>query len=65
MESFFRDKDVWILGSVCLMATFLWRHWRKLFSVRRKGETSLSAADKQVIKFRGGIFGARSTCAPV
>lgn len=56
MESFFRDKDVWILGSVCLMATFLWRHWRKLLSVRRKGKTSLSA-DKQVIKFCGGILG--------
>lgn len=50
METFFRDKDVWIVGSVCLVATFLWRHWRRLFSVRWKGKTSLSA-DKQVMRF--------------
>lgn len=61
MESFFRDKDVWILGSVCLVATFLWRHWRKLFSVRWKGKTWLSA-DQQVIKLCDGILGLQHQC---
>lgn len=47
MENFLRDKDIWLLGSVCLMATFLWRRWWKLFSIRKRGKTTLST-DKQV-----------------
>ncbi|XP_041647892.1 myosin light chain kinase family member 4 isoform X2 [Cheilinus undulatus] len=46
MENFLRDKDVWILGSVCLVATFLWRRLWKLFSVKRRGRTT-SSADAQ------------------
>lgn len=47
MENFLRDKDIWLLGSVCLMATFLWRRWWKLFSIKKRGKTTLSA-DQQV-----------------
>lgn len=47
MENFLKNKDVWILGSVCLVATFLWRRWWKLFSLQKTGKTS-SAADLQV-----------------
>ncbi|XP_035509855.1 myosin light chain kinase family member 4 isoform X2 [Morone saxatilis] len=43
MENFLRDKDVWILGSVCLVATFLWRRWWKLFSIKKRGSTTPSA----------------------
>ncbi|KAM9761917.1 myosin light chain kinase family member 4 isoform 3-T3 [Menidia menidia] len=39
MENFLRDKDVWILGSVCLVATFLWRRLWKLFSVEKRERT--------------------------
>ncbi|XP_070688622.1 myosin light chain kinase family member 4 isoform X2 [Pempheris klunzingeri] len=42
MESFLRDKDVWILGSVCLVATFLWRRLWKLLSRKKTGSTTLS-----------------------
>ncbi|XP_023284682.1 myosin light chain kinase family member 4-like isoform X3 [Seriola lalandi dorsalis] len=42
MENFLRDKDIWILGSVCLVATFLWRRLWKLFSVKKRGSTTPS-----------------------
>ncbi|XP_040897167.1 myosin light chain kinase family member 4 isoform X2 [Toxotes jaculatrix] len=42
MENFLRDKDVWILGSVCLVATFLWRRLWNFFSVKRRGRTTAS-----------------------
>ncbi|XP_054607970.1 myosin light chain kinase family member 4 isoform X3 [Nothobranchius furzeri] len=43
MENFLQDKDVWILGSVCLVATFLWRRLWKLFSVKKRGRTTVNA----------------------
>jgi len=43
MENVLRDKDIWILGSVCLMATFLWGRLWKLFSAKRRGRASPSA----------------------
>ncbi|XP_008276420.1 myosin light chain kinase family member 4 isoform X2 [Stegastes partitus] len=43
MENFLRDKDIWILGSVCLVATFLWRRLWKLFSTKKRGRTTPSA----------------------
>ncbi|KAF6734177.1 Myosin light chain kinase family member 4 [Oryzias melastigma] len=46
MENFLKDKDLWILGSVCLVATFLWRRLWKLFSVKKEKKTS-SQADAQ------------------
>ncbi|XP_074524416.1 myosin light chain kinase family member 4 isoform X3 [Halichoeres trimaculatus] len=46
MENFLKDKDIWILGSVCLVATFLWGRLWKLFPVKRRGRTT-SSADAQ------------------
>uniref|UniRef100_A0A3P9NZA7 Myosin light chain kinase family member 4 n=1 Tax=Poecilia reticulata TaxID=8081 RepID=A0A3P9NZA7_POERE len=43
MENFLKDKDVWILGSVCLVATFLWRRVWNLFSIRKGGRTARHA----------------------
>ncbi|XP_023196045.1 myosin light chain kinase family member 4 isoform X4 [Xiphophorus maculatus] len=40
MENFLKDKDIWILGSVCLVATFLWRRVWNLFSIRKGGRTA-------------------------
>ncbi|XP_072294076.1 myosin light chain kinase family member 4 isoform X2 [Eucyclogobius newberryi] len=40
METFLQDKDVWIFGSVCLVATFLWRRIWKVFFVKRKRRSS-------------------------
>ena len=39
MEAFLQDKDVWILGSVCLVATFLWRRIWKVLSVKKRKTT--------------------------
>ncbi|XP_068445873.1 myosin light chain kinase family member 4 [Clinocottus analis] len=44
MESVLRDKDIWILGSVCLVATFLWGRLWKLFSAKRRGRTACQQA---------------------
>ncbi|XP_036437809.1 myosin light chain kinase family member 4 [Colossoma macropomum] len=40
MENFLRDKDVWIVGSVCLVASFLWRQFWSLFTHKRKRDKS-------------------------
>lgn len=47
MENFLQDKDVWILGSVCLVATFLWRRIWKIFSVK-ESKRSKSSTDTEV-----------------
>lgn len=46
METFLQDKDVWILGSVCIVATFLWRRIWKVFSVKKRRSTSTEAEVK-------------------
>nr|XP_046189168.1 myosin light chain kinase family member 4-like isoform X3 [Oncorhynchus gorbuscha] len=38
MENFLKDKDIWIVGSVCLVASFLWRRIWNLFTYKRKRE---------------------------
>ena len=38
MENFLKDKDIWIVGSVCLVASFLWRRIWNLFIYKRKRE---------------------------
>ncbi|XP_029284754.1 myosin light chain kinase family member 4 isoform X2 [Cottoperca gobio] len=58
MENFLRDKDIWILGSVCLMATFLWGRLWKLFSTKKRGRTTASAdvqddKDKAKLSLKG------------
>lgn len=60
MENFLRDKDILILGSVCLVATFLWQRWWKLFSIKKRGKTKLSA-DKQVIQ-QGNLDEKQNGC---
>lgn len=40
MENFFQDKDLWIVGSVCLVASILWRPFWNLFTHKRKREVS-------------------------
>ncbi|KAI4890110.1 hypothetical protein NFI96_031290 [Prochilodus magdalenae] len=40
MENLLRDKDVWIVGSVCLVASFLWRQFWSLFTHKRKRDKS-------------------------
>lgn len=61
MENFLRDKDIWILGSVCLVATFLWRRLWKLFSAKKRERTA-SSADIQVMQQEAGVSGL-CTCA--
>lgn len=50
MENFLRDKDLWIVGSVCLVASILWRRFWNLFTYKRKRDTSpeSSSIDIQV-----------------
>ncbi|KAB5539895.1 hypothetical protein PHYPO_G00094430 [Pangasianodon hypophthalmus] len=52
MENFLRDKDVWIVGSVCLVVSILWRKFWSLFTHKRKqdksaGSTSLYSQLKE------------------
>ncbi|XP_053470417.1 myosin light chain kinase family member 4 isoform X2 [Ictalurus furcatus] len=52
MENFVCDKDVWIVGSVCLVASILWRKFWSLFTHKRKrdkstGSTSLYSQLKE------------------
>ncbi|XP_028823694.1 myosin light chain kinase family member 4 isoform X2 [Denticeps clupeoides] len=49
MERFLCDQDVWIVGSVCLIASFLWRRlWSALTYGRKKG-----AEQRQQVQGRG------------
>ena len=47
MENLLRDKEIWIVGSVCLVASFLWRGLWNLLSSKRKNRPSRST-DTQV-----------------
>ncbi|XP_041954430.1 myosin light chain kinase 2, skeletal/cardiac muscle isoform X4 [Alosa sapidissima] len=47
MESFFKGRDIWIVSSVCLVASFLWSRLWDLLSYRRKGRGSSSADAKK------------------
>lgn len=40
MENFVCDKDVWIVGSVCLVVSILWRKFWSLFTHKRKRDKS-------------------------
>ncbi|XP_048109394.1 myosin light chain kinase 3-like isoform X2 [Alosa alosa] len=40
MENFLGDRDVWIVGSVCLIASFVWRRLWNLFGYKRKGDAT-------------------------
>lgn len=40
MENFLQDKDLWIVGSVCLVASILWRPFWNLFTYKRKRDVS-------------------------
>ncbi|XP_057208680.1 myosin light chain kinase family member 4 isoform X2 [Triplophysa rosa] len=40
MENFLQDKDLWIVGSVCLVASILWRPFWNLFTHKRRREVS-------------------------
>ncbi|XP_056337599.1 myosin light chain kinase family member 4 isoform X3 [Danio aesculapii] len=44
MENFLQDKDLWIVGSVCLVASILWRRFWNLFTYKRKRESSPESA---------------------
>lgn len=46
MESFFKGRDIWIVSSVCLVASFLWHRLWDLLLYRRKGRGSSSADAK-------------------
>lgn len=48
MENFLKDKDIWILGSMCLVATFLWRRLWNLLWVKKRRRTPLPG--EQVIQ---------------
>ncbi|CAL8254830.1 unnamed protein product [Merluccius merluccius] len=56
MENLLKDKEIWIVGSVCLVASFLWRGLWNLFSSKKKkkGRTP-SATDIQVNVRRGDV----------
>ncbi|KAK3516526.1 hypothetical protein QTP70_021748 [Hemibagrus guttatus] len=52
MENFLRGKEVWIVSSVCLVVSFLWRKFWSLFTHKRKqdkstGSTSLCSQLKE------------------
>ncbi|KAG1964471.1 myosin light chain kinase family member 4 isoform X3 [Pimephales promelas] len=51
MENFLQDKDFWIVGSVCLVASILWRRFWNLFTYKRKRDTSPESASID-IQFR-------------
>ncbi|XP_073789385.1 myosin light chain kinase family member 4 isoform X6 [Danio rerio] len=51
MENFLQDKDLWIVGSVCLVASILWRRFWNLFTYKRKRESSPESASID-IEFR-------------
>lgn len=40
METFLQDKDLWIAGSVCLVASLLWGPFWNLFAYKRKKRIS-------------------------
>ncbi|KAI4878129.1 hypothetical protein NFI96_011070, partial [Prochilodus magdalenae] len=42
MEGFLKGRDLWLVSSVCLMASYLWRRLWDLLSYRRKGRSSSS-----------------------
>lgn len=44
MENFLQDKDLWIVGSVCLVASILWRRFWNLFTYKRKRDRSPESA---------------------
>lgn len=44
MENFLQDKDLWIVGSVCLVASILWRRFWNLFTYKRKRDSSPESA---------------------
>lgn len=52
MNSFFKGRDIWIVSSVCLVASFLWSRLWDLLSYRRKGRGS-SSADAKVGSLTG------------
>ncbi|XP_017328189.1 myosin light chain kinase 3 isoform X4 [Ictalurus punctatus] len=59
MENFLKGREIWLLSSMCLMASYLWRKLWDLLSYRRKGrssERSLSFSDAQLKdhKFKDG-----------
>ncbi|XP_016372132.1 myosin light chain kinase family member 4-like [Sinocyclocheilus rhinocerous] len=51
MENFLQDKDLWIVGSVCLVASILWRRFWNLFTYKRKRDSSPESASID-IQFR-------------
>ncbi|XP_058234611.1 myosin light chain kinase family member 4 isoform X2 [Hemibagrus wyckioides] len=44
MENFLRDKEVWIVGSVCLVVSILWRKFWSLFTHKRKQDKSTGSS---------------------
>ncbi|XP_051954930.1 myosin light chain kinase family member 4 isoform X2 [Xyrauchen texanus] len=40
MDNFLRDKDLWIVGSVCLVASILWRRFWNLFTYKKKRDNT-------------------------
>ncbi|XP_016151121.1 myosin light chain kinase family member 4-like [Sinocyclocheilus grahami] len=51
MENFLQDKDLWIVGSVCLVASILWRRFWNVFTYKRKRDSSPESASID-IQFR-------------
>lgn len=49
MENFLKDKDIWIVGSVCLVASFLWQQIWNLFTYKRKRGRETPSPDIQVL----------------
>ncbi|MFT7809649.1 hypothetical protein AGIG_G14877 [Arapaima gigas] len=43
VENFFKDKDIWIVGSMCLVASFLWCRFWRLLAYNKKRETRAPA----------------------
>ncbi|XP_058655413.1 myosin light chain kinase 3 isoform X3 [Onychostoma macrolepis] len=46
MDCFFKGRYIWIVGSVCLMASYLLHRIWGLFSYRRKSRSSTSASEQ-------------------
>lgn len=48
MENFLQHKDLWIVGSVCLAASILWRRFWNLFTYKRKRDSSPESASVDI-----------------
>ncbi|KAL2089382.1 hypothetical protein ACEWY4_014070 [Coilia grayii] len=60
MEEFLADRNVWIVGSVCLIASFVWGRLRKLIGHKRKEDAKADAQTQYKAKPGDETFQVKS-----